>query len=295
MAHIVHLHTPGRIIFDKGVCMVKQVNKMSKAELDKSRELSAKKAAKTRKEAAAKRDLDQRVQEIVKQYLPYATSIASRVAKSISSSVDFDDLLCNARVGLLEAAKRYDASQQVDFKTFAYYRIKGAIYDGLRKSGWVPRTLYSKIKFEEAANDYLRQQSETGGEVVWQGDDEERIYDIVNNIASIYVMSIDANEDFDIEDPSHENIETKAEFHQVRNYMRKAINSLPYKEKQLVKMYYFQNKTLEEAGERLGLSKSWTSRLHVRALDLLMKRIKMLATQSDDAGDLDEVLIAQER
>ena len=67
--------------------------------------------------------------------------------------------------------------------------------------------------------------------------------------------------------------------------MRKAIGTLPEKEKQLVKMYYFQNKTLEEIGERLNLSKSWTSRLHARALSLLFKRIKQRAVSSNGLED----------
>ncbi|MBI4212519.1 MAG: sigma-70 family RNA polymerase sigma factor, partial [Deltaproteobacteria bacterium] len=104
-------------------------------------------------------DLLRRRDQIVEQYMPYATSIASRVCQSLSSSVDYDEVVCNARLGLLEAAKRFDVQQEVDFRTFAYYRIKGAIYDGLRRSGWLPRTLYSKIKFEEAANDFLQQRS----------------------------------------------------------------------------------------------------------------------------------------
>lgn len=213
---------------------------------------------------------------LIEQYMPFATSVANRVIQTLSSSVDYDEVLCNARIGLLEAAKRYDETQQIDFKTFAYYRIKGAIYDGLRRSGWVPRTLYAKIKAEEAANDYMRFKSEHSD----SGEDneyEQQLIDTVNSLASIYVISLDESEDFDVEDHNQVDLEKRAEFRQVREHMRTAIDSLPDKEKKLVKMYYFQNKTLEEAGEKLGLSKSWTSRLHARALDLLFKRIKAVA------------------
>src|SRR3989338_11456686 len=98
--------------------------------------------------------------ELIAQHMPYAASIASRVYQSLSTVVEYDEVLCSARLGLLEAAKRYDEAVGVDFKTFAYYSIKGAIYDGLRKAGWIPRTLYAKLKFEEAANDYLQFMSE---------------------------------------------------------------------------------------------------------------------------------------
>lgn len=213
--------------------------------------------------------------DLIEQYMPFATSVANRVAQTLASSVDYDEVLCNARIGLLEAAKRFDENQQVDFKTFAYYRIKGAIYDGLRRSGWVPRAVYTKIKMEEAANDYLRFKAENSED--GSSDYEHQLIDTVNTLASIYVVSLDASDDIEIEDKSNVDLERRAQFSQVREHMRDAIDSLPEKEKKLIKMYYFQNKTLEEAGERLELSKSWTSRLHARALELLFKRIRMVA------------------
>lgn len=249
-------------------------------EIARKRFLAAKKAAATRlankKEAEAlkKRDL------LIEQYMPYASSIANRVAKSLSIKHEYDDLLCNARVGLLEAAKRFDESQKVDFRTFSYYRIKGAIYDGLRKSGWLPRSIYARLKFEEASNEYLQHVSEST-RAAHEPQAGQDISDTVNTLASIYVMSIDADSEFDVEDTSLEDLNKRAEFHQIRAHMREAMASLPQKEKQLIMMYYFQNKTLEEAGAKLNLSKSWVSRLHARALDLLLKRTRALALKGD--------------
>lgn len=234
-------------------------------------------------EALKKRD------ELISQYMPYAASIASRVCQSLSAAVDYEEVLCNARLGLLEAARRFDETQEVDFRTFAYYRIKGAIYDGLRRSGWLPRTLYAKIKFEEAANEYLQNRSLGGSGKAIQETDDNAVAETVNSLASIYIISLDAAEDIDVEDEDAPDLEQRTEFMQIRQYMRDAIGSLPEKEKQLVKMYYFQNKTLEEIGERLGLSKSWTSRLHARALELLFKRIRHRAlTKNDDHGGTEE-------
>ncbi len=221
---------------------------------------------------------------IIEQYLPYATSIANKVAQTLSNDADIEEIVCNARLGLLEAAKRFDPKFNVDFKTFAYYRIKGAIYDGLRKTGWIPRSLYSKIKFEQAANEYLQTMSEknTFGKV---SADEEigELYDTVNSLASIYIISIDASEEtMEIEDKKANDIEHKAEFQKIKEFMRQAIEELPEKERKLIKMYYFQNKTLEEAGQKLGLSKSWTSRLHARALGLLFKKISLIQLKSQN-------------
>jgi RNA polymerase sigma factor FliA len=212
---------------------------------------------------------------LIEKYLPFATSIATKMARTFPSEVDFDDILCNARLGLLEAAKRFDAKYGVDFRTFAYYRIKGAIYDGLRKTGWIPRSLYSRIKFEQAANDYLDQNANRNdSKSEFYKQELSKLNSSINSVASIYVMSIDSLEDFEVEDTdANKDIERRAEFQKIKAKVCDAIESLPDKERKLVKMYYFQNKTMEEIGNQLDLSKSWTSRLHARALDLLFKKV----------------------
>lgn len=227
---------------------------------------------------------------LIEQYLPFATSIANRAARALSSDADYDDIICNARLGLLEAARRYDARFNVDFKTFAYYRIKGAIYDGLRKATWVPRSLYSRIKMEQAATEYLQTITERITEKTQAiGDDVDAIYDTVNSLASVYMMSLDNMEDYEVEDQSaKKEIEHRAEFQKVKELMRDAIEALPDKERKLVKMYYFQNKTLQEIGTKLSLSKSWTCRLHARALEILFKKLGALQPGKADAGNIEE-------
>ena len=215
---------------------------------------------------------------LIEKYLPYATSISSKLIRTLPSEVDFDDVLCNARLGLLEAAKRYDAKYGVDFRTFAYYRIKGAIYDGLRKTGWIPRSLYSRIKFEQAANEYLEaNEKRADSKSDFYRKELGQLNDSINSVASIYVMSIDSMEDFEVEDhEAKKDIERKAEFQKIKERVCDAIESLPDKERKLIKMYYFQNKTMEEIGKQLSLSKSWTSRLHARGLELLFKKVSSM-------------------
>ncbi|OVE82461.1 hypothetical protein BVY03_00925 [bacterium K02(2017)] len=219
---------------------------------------------------------------LIEKYLPYATSLATKMARTLPSDVDFDDILCNARLGLLEAAKRYDDAYGVEFRTFAYYRIKGAIYDGLRKTGWIPRSLYSRIKFEQAANQYLdANANRTDSKSEFYKRELADVNDSINSVASIYVMSVDGLEDFELEDhEAKKAIEHRAEFQKVKEKVCDAIESLPDKERKLIKMYYFQNKTLEEIGVQLELSKSWTSRLHARALEMLFKKVAHLGSDS---------------
>lgn len=294
------MHRIWAYCFKKGTVMGKETSakkKISRKELERRARSKAKKEAKKAIKAAGKDGKKKLTKaeikaikkrdELIEQYMPYAASIASRVSQTLSSAVDYEDVLCNARLGLLEAAKRFDEGENVDFRTFAYYRIKGAIYDGLRRSGWLPRTLYAKLKFEEASNEYMQYKSE-GAVKSLDHKAEADANNTVNTLASIYIISLDAQDDFDVPDDKAVDIEKKSEFLEVRNYMREAIGTLPDKEKQLVKMYYFQNKTLEEIGNKMGLSKSWTSRLHARALSLLFKRIKhaasIIKTGNGDGG-----------
>ncbi|MBI4373795.1 MAG: sigma-70 family RNA polymerase sigma factor, partial [Deltaproteobacteria bacterium] len=138
-----------------------------------SRRAKANRAAKQPADLNLKEQKEiQKRNSLVEQYLPYATSIAGRVMQTLSSAVDFDDVMCNARLGLIEAAQKFDPTMNVDFKTFSYYRIKGAIYDGLRKTGWIPRALYAKIKFEQASNEYLQYMSERKGAAARLVEDE---------------------------------------------------------------------------------------------------------------------------
>src|SRR5690606_37212658 len=100
-----------------------------------------------------KTNLDRR--QLAEQYMPYVRSIAGKVKKTVAKEIEFDDLVEYGMIGLLEAADRYDPSHGANFMTFAYYRIRGAIYDGLRGMGWMSRSEYAKARFEERANEYL--------------------------------------------------------------------------------------------------------------------------------------------
>lgn len=220
---------------------------------------------------------------LVMRYLPYAASIANKIAQTLPRDADIDEIMCNARLGLLEAAKRFNPSLLVDFKTFSYYRIKGAIFDGLRKTGLLPRSLYARLKLERTAGEYLQDKAGHSAEPAKQVKSEvTALYNTVKHLASICFISMDSMENFEIEDEhSQKDIERKAEFQRVKEKMKYAVEDLPDKERKLIKMYYFQNKTLGEIGDLLGLSKSWTCRLHARALEMLFEKITAMNVKSE--------------
>src|SRR5215471_5700855 len=94
-------------------------------------------------------------QKLVDANVPFVRSIAGKIKDQLPREIEFDDLFNYGMQGLLEAAERYDRRHGTTFQTFAYYRVRGAMFDGLRNMGWLPRHEYTKLRFEERATAYL--------------------------------------------------------------------------------------------------------------------------------------------
>ena len=227
--------------------------------------------------------------QLVDQYQPYVRSIAGKIKKTLSKEIEFDDLVSYGMLGLIEAADRYDSKYGANFMTFAYYRIRGAIYDGLRGMGWVSRTEYQRYRFEMHANQYLNNVHEQGlgtpANVKKTSDDEiGELANVVEGLVTIYVTALDAMEGFQIKDDRGPTIEESMEVMQARQLVADAVQKLPEQERKLLELYYYKELSLEEVGKHLGLSKSWTSRLHTRAIEKLGRLLRDLVSEYQDSG-----------
>jgi len=216
---------------------------------------------------------------VAEQYMPYVRSIAGKVKKKVSPDIEFDDLVEYGFIGLLEAAERFDPSVGANFMTFAYYRIRGAIYDGLRGMGWMSRTQYAKARFQERANEYLAEvaYAEERGQEIPENPFEyaiETLSTIVQGLAAVYLTSLDSAEAIQVEDTKNRLPEEAVGLEQARALVRKTIATLSDQERQLLELYYYRDMSLQQVGEQLGLSKSWTSRLHGRVIDKLHRMLK---------------------
>jgi RNA polymerase sigma factor for flagellar operon FliA len=218
---------------------------------------------------AAERD------RLVGQHQSLVQAIAAKLKRTLGRSIEFDDLIGYGQKGLLEAADRFDSTQGAAFSTFAYYRIRGAMLDGLRTMGWYSRGDYARYRAEERANEYLQNQAErdtAGKEASGGGRPEaaaalESIAQLLGGVATIHITSLEAasrvaDERLPAPDADIVRVQENAR-------VRAALARLPEKERALIEMYYFGDKNLGEAGSALGLSKSWACRLHARAVDLL--------------------------
>ncbi len=220
-------------------------------------------------------------------------SICSKVYRKVGQYVEMDDLIGFGTTGLLEAADRFDETAGTVFSTFAYYRIRGAVYDGLRSMGHIPRREYDKLRAARRADEYLESlgQRDAAARAPGQGaalaqgaarargaaktEDELRsMYEAMAGAATVFVTSLDAQleEGKDFTDLAA-SAEDKLALSQMRGQLVVAIDALPERERHFIRKHYYEGKTLLDAGQELGLSKSWSSRLHARAVDLLKKQL----------------------
>jgi len=219
--------------------------------------------------------------DLVKKHLSLVEAIARKVKRTLGGAMDVDDLVGYGHKGLVEAAERFDGRAGVAFSTFAYYRIRGAMYDGIRAMGWYSRADYARYRAEERTNQYLQTQADQEGAARAQNpgaaggarpDAAETlasVAEVLSGVATIHITSLEAASR--VADESLPAPDSAVDTVRLSRRVRDALKTLPDKERQLMELYYFGAKNLEEAGSELGLSKSWACRLHARAVDLLRR------------------------
>jgi RNA polymerase sigma factor for flagellar operon FliA len=209
---------------------------------------------------------------ILEKYGPYVRSLAATVRKQFNAQLELDELVAYGQIGLLEAAERFDSKVGANFLTFAHYRIKGAIFDGLRKMGVLRGSDARNAFTGERAAAYLGNLSDREAGAGNRGssfdDDVSDISDAVQGLAMVFATSLEGADTAGYTDESLP-VDVRLELEQLKTRVRAAIEKLPEKERKLLQGYYFQGRTLEEAGAEIGQSKSWASRLHARAIDRL--------------------------
>ena len=206
---------------------------------------------------------------IVKDYQGLVRSIALKLRAQFDLTCELDDLIAFGNQGLLEAMSRFDPSRGVQMNTFAYYRIRGAVLDGVRRMAYLPRRIHQKIRAAEsldlvvepigdarAANPELKADLEATA---------QSLDDALSRVTAGFLMAaVGQGVDDQPETPEQELVDA-----QTRARVNKALGGLPERERALVQGFYFDGRQFDEVAAELGISKSWASRLHAKALDLL--------------------------
>ena len=238
-------------------------------------------------EFAHSRDKDIR-DRLILTYAPLVKYVAGRLGSGLPAHVDEGDLVSYGLLGLIGAIERYDPSRDIKFETYAIARIKGAIIDELRALDWVPRSVRSRAREIERAIAELEARLGTAptdeqiaAKIGISVDElEESLTDIArSSIAALdELWSVSGEGDQislmdTIEDESGPRPEAALDQTEMREALADAIARLPEREKLVVTLYYYEELTLREIGEVLGVTESRVSQLHTKAILRLKARL----------------------
>jgi RNA polymerase sigma factor for flagellar operon FliA len=247
--------------------------------------------------ARYKKDGDEKAREkLVLQYSPLVKFVAGRMSSGLPAHIEEADLISYGLLGLIGAIERFDPSREIKFETFAVARIKGSIIDELRSLDWVPRSVRTKAREIERANAKLEHElhrAPTDQEMAQQlGVDVEEFQESLVRISNSSVVALDelwtvsdASGDQvslldTIQDPQALDPAMEMDTTEMKDRLADAIARLPEREKLVVALYYYENLTLREIGEVLGVTESRVSQLHTKAVLRLKSRL-----QGDPIGD----------
>jgi RNA polymerase sigma factor for flagellar operon FliA len=218
-------------------------------------------------------------ERLVVAYSPLVKFVAGRTAARLPSHVDQADLISYGMLGLIEAMERFEVQRQIRFETFAMQRIRGAIIDELRSLDWVPRSVRSRARDIEEANSKLEHE-------LGRAPTDEELQESLLQISNSSILALeelwmtpDASGDKvslldTIEDENAPDPQAALDTSEVKDRLQEAIQDLPERETLVIALYYFENLTLREIGEVLGVTESRVSQLHSKAVLRLRSRLK---------------------
>jgi RNA polymerase sigma factor FliA len=229
-------------------------------------------------------------ERLVVAYSPMVKFVAGRLGAGLPSHVEDADLISYGLVGLIGAIERFEPERGIKFETFAMTRIRGAIIDELRSLDWVPRSVRSRareIEQVQAKLEHELQRAPTEAELANKLNmTEEELQSALLEIANSSVYALD--ELWTVSDSSGDQVsllDTIADegaadpqealaTTEVKDRLTEAIGGLPEREQLVVALYYYENLTLREIGEVLGVTESRVSQLHTKAVMRLKSHLQ---------------------
>jgi RNA polymerase sigma factor for flagellar operon FliA len=201
-------------------------------------------------------------------------SLALSIHRKLPPQYELDDLISYGQVGLAEAAREFDPDRGSQFSTFAYYRIRGSIYDGVSKMTWFGRAARQKVRCEQRANEILQVDADENAKPENRTLDEDACWfrDLSRTLAVVYMASFgptgENNEENAFVDPNSLPQQSVIDDETVHR-LHERIAALPAEESKFIRAMYFEGQTIQQAGELIGISKSWACRLHQKILKRL--------------------------
>jgi RNA polymerase sigma factor for flagellar operon FliA len=239
------------------------------------------------------------------EHLPQVQYIARRVHDRLPSQVPIEDLYHAGVLGLMEALERYDPEKKVQFKSYAKFRIRGAILDSLRAMDWSPRSLRRQAREVEQAHERLRQRlgraptdMEVAEEMGFSIEDYQRLLGDLGGLGlgSLEKEAGENGEESELlryKPDTDEDPYTLCLRSELQQRVAEAIAELDAQEQQVLALYYHEELTMREVGEVIGVGESRVSQIHSAAMIKLRARLRRRA--EEDAAGAVEAGAAKER
>ncbi len=208
--------------------------------------------------------------------------IAAQVSRSIGGLVEYDDLVSAGREGLLSAARRFDPSRNIPFRAYANFRVRGAIFDGVRQMSALPRRAYERLAALEAASLVSEGEAEHAfsdpGAPIDDGELEEALEEQLAAMATATAIGVVAEAlrtEVDASDAPSADPEEAFSRAELFARVEQALADLePKREAEVVRLHYLEGMSMDAISKELRIDKSWASRLHTRAMARLTKRLR---------------------
>jgi len=222
--------------------------------------------------------------KLIVEYLPLVYRIVQNVISYLRPPLSRDDLISAGTIGLVKAARDFDVSKDVEFKTYACIRVRGAVIDELRDWSFAPTSLKKKFAI---AQQKMREMTEQLGHMPTDeqlaaelGMTTEKMYRMFENARARHFLSIHGiNEETPALGQSltaKDDTEPvgKLERLELRKHLAEAITKLPQRQRQIILLYYHKELTMKEISLTLDITESRVSQLHASALFKLAGKLR---------------------
>jgi RNA polymerase sigma factor for flagellar operon FliA len=241
--------------------------------------------------AAGAQVLSGEQERLLLEHLPIVRFLARRIHERLPQQVDIEDLVSAGVVGLMDAFAKFDPAKKVQFRSYAQFRIRGAILDSLRTLDWSPRELRRKGRAVEEAIRVLTAhmgrppgEAEVADEMALGLEEYQQLLGDLKGL-EIGTLHMERNEDSGEEQLAY--VPGKPEedplFRCLRGELEErltdAIAHLPDRERLVMTLYYYEEMTMREIGLALGVVESRVSQVHASAVVHLRVALKDLAAR----------------
>ena len=202
--------------------------------------------------------------------------LARQMRRQFGPHVSVEDMAAQGREALLGAARSFDPDRGVPFRRWVNLRVRGAMIDSVRQGGNLPKRVYKKLRALQAA-DFVHEGASEEATPTAPAAADAKLGDQLGSAAMAMALGFLSMRQTDAleaaKDPDH-SPESNVGHAELLTRVKEAIAERPDAERTLLTRHYFDDVTMDEAARELGLSKSWASRLHARAIEGLAKSLK---------------------